>query len=256
MSEKKLKKISIIAHRGASGNAPENTLAAFKLALENHVDFIEIDVHLSKDSVPVVIHDNTLNRTTNGKGLVFEHELKQLKKLDAGSWFSKTHQGEKIPTLEEVINLTKGKCKLLIEIKHGSNRYPNIEELTLQIIHKLQVQNQCIIQSFDEDVIANLKKLKCSVEVHKLIEGDFPVKLYNIYSSINHKTKKGKASIGAINPNQSSVNQKFIKNIHKQKKKTFIWTVNDQKDMMRMIKMGVDGIITNYPEKLKKLIIQ
>ena len=249
------KKIAVIAHRGASGTAPENTLASIKLALEMHVDMIEIDIHLSKDSIPVVIHDETLNRTTNGKGKVKDFSVKELKKLDAGKWFSDKYINEEIPTLEEVIELTKGKCILLIEIKNGSSIYPNIEKITLNIIKNKNAQNDCIIQSFDDEVTRNLEKQNCTIQLQKLVTGNLRFIPFHL---VDTKIKFGSIykykNVSAINPNLNYVNKDVVNKIHTAGQKIFCWTVNKNKDMIRMIECGVDGIITNYPEKLIEIL--
>ncbi len=124
-----MKYTKILAHRGASAYAPENTMAAFKKAIEMNADGIELDVHLSKDGYIVIIHDERVDRTTDGKGEVKDFSLDELKKLDAGSWFSDEYKGEKIPTLEELLSLIKNtEIYLNIEIKAGYRVYPDIEE--------------------------------------------------------------------------------------------------------------------------------
>ncbi len=249
------KKIAVIAHRGASGNAPENTISSIKLALEMHVDMIEIDVHLSKDSVPVVIHDETLSRTTNGNGNVKDYSIKELKKLDAGKWFSEKYINEQIPTLEEVLEQTKGKCILLIEIKNGSSIYPNIEKIILNIIKDKNAENDCIIQSFDDEVILNLENQNCSVQLQKLVTGNIRFLPFHLVDS---KIKFGSIyrykNVSAINLNFKYVNKVVVNKIHAAGQKTFCWTVNKNKDMIRLIDCGVDGIITNYPEKLIEIL--
>ncbi len=245
------KKTAVIAHRGDSGNAPENTLSAIKSALNLKVDMIEIDVHLSKDSVPVVIHDHTLERTTNGKGKVKNYTINDLKKLDAGSWYSKKYSNEQIPTLEEVLNLTKGNCVLLIEIKNGSSTYPEIEKIVLNKIKENNAEKYCIIQSFDDEVLNNLDQLKCTVEIQKLVTGNIPFLPMHL---VDTKLKFGSIlkykKVSAINPNFKFVDRNITKKIHDFGKKIFVWTVNDQNEMSRLIDCGVDGIITNFPEKL------
>jgi glycerophosphoryl diester phosphodiesterase len=119
---------TIIAHRGASGSAPENTLAAIELAIANKADMIEIDIHQTKDGKLVVIHDDKLDRTTTGKGKINELTLEEIKKHDAGSWFNTSFSNEKVPELKEVLELINGKCKLLIEIKGKPSDYSGLEK--------------------------------------------------------------------------------------------------------------------------------
>src|SRR6266850_7844739 len=124
----------IIAHRGASGDAPENTMAAFRLAMDSGADMIELDLHLSKDSALVVCHDSKLNRTARIKKTIKQLTLKELKKLDVGSWFHPRFSGETIPTLEEVLKLTVNRIALNIEIKQGSSLYPGIEKQLIELL--------------------------------------------------------------------------------------------------------------------------
>ena len=254
MSNQKKRKVAIIAHRGASGNAPENTLSAVKLAIGIKVDMIEIDVHLSKDNIPVVIHDNILDRTTNGKGKVKDYTISDLKTLDAGNWFSKNYQHERIPTLEEVIDLTKGNCILLIEIKNGSSIYPNIENIIIDTIKNKKAEKDCIIQSFEDEVLDNLRKLKCPIEIQKLVTRDIPFLPLHLDSKLKFGSILDYKNVTAINPYYKSVNKDFVDKIHASGKKTFIWTVDKEIEMNRLINLGVDGIITNFPEKLKAII--
>ncbi|WP_267901414.1 glycerophosphodiester phosphodiesterase [Cohnella faecalis] len=124
-----------VAHRGWSGAAPENTMAAFEMALrEPNVNWMELDVHLSQDEVPVVIHDGTLKRTTNGKGKVMECTAEQLGKLDAGSWFSSSYAGEGVPTLAQVLELAAGRCNLNIELKDDGDDRRILAARTLETI--------------------------------------------------------------------------------------------------------------------------
>ena len=126
-------KLMIIAHRGGSKLAPENTIAAFKNAIAIGVDMIEIDVILSKDKEVVVIHDDKIDRTTNGSGIVKEMTLSEIQKYSAGSWFDEKYNDEKIPTLNQVMNLINGRVKLLIEIKGGDEEYPGLENKVVEI---------------------------------------------------------------------------------------------------------------------------
>lgn len=248
------KKTLVIAHRGDSGAAPENTLAAIQRAIEIGVDMIEIDVHLTKDGIPVVIHDDTINRTSDGKGRVRELTFEQLQKFDSGAWFSEKYKGEKIPSLQQVLSLIYGKCGLLIEVKHGSGKYPGIEKRVLDLIIKNNAQSWCIMQSFNSEVLSILSKLGSSIEMHKLVTGDIPL----LPLHVDYKLRKGRIyqyrNASGINPNHRFVNKKVVEKIHSLNKKIFTWTVNDDSVMKKMIAAGVDGIITNYPSKLKALL--
>lgn len=241
----------VIAHRGASGNAPENTLSAIKLALEQRADMIEIDVFLSKDGHIVVMHDETVNRTTNGKGKVADLTLAQLKQLDAGSWFSKQFAGEPVPTLAEVLATVQGKAQLLIEIKESGR---GISQKVDALVAQHQAQTWCIVQSFDNQVIENLRKINSPLPKHQLVVGNFP--LFLPY----HVNKKFSAGSVYQYPHAQSVNlmykfttRKVIKKLHSQGQKAMVWTVNHPDDLHRLMCMGIDGIITNYPDKARAI---
>lgn len=242
-----------IAHRGASGSAPENTLAAIKKALEIGADIIEIDVHLSSDNQLIVIHDNTLDRTTTLKGNVKDHTLKELKNADAGSWFSPEFKNERIPTLDEVLYTINGKAILLIEIKDGSEVYPGIEKLTVEAVKRNGAESWCELQSFSQIAVEKMLEEKSSMPVYKLVVGNVPL------LPLHHdgKMKSGSAyqykKVTGINPNYRFARKRILKKLHERNQKMYVWTVNDEKLMKKLLLWGVDGIITNYPEKLKAL---
>jgi glycerophosphoryl diester phosphodiesterase len=248
--------VKVIAHRGASGHAPENTFAAFRKALDIGANYIELDVHLSKDGEVVVIHDATLNRTTNGgKGKVCEKTLAELRQWNATAHFGQQYPDEKIPLLLEVLQFVKGKAILLIEIKADSRGrpYPAIENKILQIIKEHDAENWCEIQSFYDFYINGWKKLNSNIPVHKLlavpsamIYVDHKLRIGNLFRRNEHAQ--------GINAHHAFVTKRFFKKIHKQQHSTYIWTVNKQKDMERILKYRPDGIITNYPDRLLKLL--
>ena len=245
-------KVLVIAHRGASGIAPENTLAAVKAAIEMGVDMVELDVHQTRDDIAVVIHDKTVNRTSNGKGKVKDFTFDELQVLDSGSWFHPKFKNEKIPSLESVLQEVKGKVKLLIEVKE--TKYSGIEKNIVQLLNKYDAKNWCIIQAFETGVLNNIQKLDPSIEIHKLVVGDIPGLPLHIDNCLRTGNIYKYNNTASINPNFKFVNKKTIQKIHGQGQKINTWTVNEQGDMEKMIKMGVDGIITNYPDQLIKML--
>ncbi len=228
--------MKIIGHRGYSAKFPENTLMAFQGAIDAGADMIEFDVLLSKDHIPVVIHDDTLHRTTNGKGLVASLSLKELKKLDAG-------QGEAIPTLEEVLQLTQNKIPLHIEIKSeavAKNESGGIEELTLELAGKYNIESTCVISSFSTIPLARIRKINPRIAVahtfdHSLNDMDKntieKLKPQAIHLSI-HKIKSSDMDYASVNGLQVSV-----------------YTVNSPVQMKLAQDLCVDGIFTNEVEK-------
>jgi glycerophosphoryl diester phosphodiesterase len=244
----------VVAHRGASGYAPENTMAAIKKAITMGVDMIEIDVQLSKDKEVVLMHDLTVDRTTNGKGKVRDLYLEEIKKLDAGKWFSSEFSGEKVPTLEEVIQAINGQCKLLIEVKRVKSKKLEIENKIVQLINKYNAYNWCIVQSFETQVIKNIQELDKSIECHKLVTMNISVLPLHIDSRIKTGTIYKYKTVQSINPYFKMLNKRKVNKIHSRGQKIITWTVNEPEDMKRMIEMGVDGIITNYPDRLIQLL--
>ena len=160
ISSSSAKSIEIIAHRGASLLAPENTLSAIKLAIQNKAKIIEIDVQMTKDNQIVAIHDESIDRTTNSKGLIKDKVLAQLKIYDAGSWFSTKFKNEKIPSLDEVLNLIRGtEIELILEVKNVNNIYPGIEKTIVDNIKRSGIQNKIYYKSFTPAVLSRFRKL-------------------------------------------------------------------------------------------------
>jgi glycerophosphoryl diester phosphodiesterase len=230
--------IYILGHRGASGTAPENTESAFKKALQNGADGVELDIHLTKDKELVVIHDERVDRTTNGTGYVKDLTLREIKKLDAGSYFSPQFAREKILTLGEALEITNG-CKIInIEIKNNIIRYPNIEEKIINIIKQKKLEDKIICSSFNHYSIHIMKKLASEIKTGLLY-------LSTLYQPWVYAKRIG---ADAIHPYYFSVSSDIIKGCHKNKIKVNVWTVDDRDMIKEMIINQVDIIITNYPE--------
>ena len=250
---KQKRKIALIAHRGASDAAPENTLAAIKQALPTPAEFIEIDIHQTKDNQIVVMHDASVARTTNGKGNIADLTLAEIKKLNAGSWYDTAYQNERVPTLEEVLQVVKGQKKLLIEIKKGNDYYEGIENQTIALIQKYKAHNWCTLQSFYDPVLEKIWKNEISVPTHKLIVGKLPwLPLYYDHGfRWGNFDKYDRAS--AINVHHYFASKAFIRHVHTNGFKTFVWTVDDPEEINALIDRGADGIISN---KAASLLIQ
>lgn len=237
MEEKKRTKVW--AHRGASGYAPENTLEAFRMAIEMGADGIELDVQFTKDRQLVVIHDETIDRVSNGHGRVVDYTLEELKQFT----FNKTHpvyQDCRIPTLEEVLTLMKPTGMTVnIELKTGVNFYDGIEDSVLRLVDRLQMQEQVIYSSFNHYSIMKVKELCPDAHVGFLYcDG-------TLYMAEYAKANQ----VEALHPSLN--NTQYIDLIPDCKEMGIalhVWTVNDKNDMERMAKLGVDAIITNYPD--------
>jgi glycerophosphoryl diester phosphodiesterase len=200
------------------------------------------------------MHDLSVDRTTNGKGRVKDIEFNDIRKLDAGSWFSAEYSGEKIPTLEEVLEVINGKCKLLIEVKRVKTPKPEIEAKIIQLIDKYNAYQWCIVQSFETEVVKNIQQLDKNIECHKLVTMNLSVLPLHLDSRIKTGTIYKYKSVQSINPYFKMLNKRKVDKIHSRGQKIITWTVNDKEDMKRMIALGVDGIITNYPDKLIELL--
>lgn len=228
------------AHRGASAHAPENTLAAIRLAMEMGAEMCELDVQQTADDRLVVTHDDTLDRTTNGKGNVWEMTLAELQTYDAGSWFDSRFAGEKLPALEEMIALVRGKMSLNIEAKiHGHER--NVASLLLETLKRERFEAQCVVTSFDHKVVDEIKTLAPALQVGYIFG----------WREFSATVFCGKVEL--LSAHYSLVDVAFLERARAAGKKVHVWTVNDQWLMRRLIEQGVDGIITNYPDRLNAI---
>ncbi|MBR10045.1 MAG: hypothetical protein CMP48_20445 [Rickettsiales bacterium] len=248
----------IIAHKGASGIAPENTIAAIQLALDMGVDMIEIDVRNTHDEEIVVIHDATLDRTTNGTGLVHDYTLEEIRELDAGSWFGDArYAGEKVPTLKEVLDLVDGKCQVLIEIKHMDHpHYHDFAEKLIDVIREEKNGYEWIIlQSEEAEYLEAAHEYDDHVQTKKLMIGEDSTPLLAFY--IETKMHMGRAKeddrMKALNPEYHTLSTRRVFRMHARGFQVYTYSPNTESDMIKMLHMGVDGIITDYPDILVKI---
>lgn len=234
----------IIAHRGASFDAPENTMAAFALAKQLHSDYIELDCHLSKDQEVIVIHDASLDRTTSGKGLVSEADSSYLHSLDAGKWFSDRFIGEKIPFLKEVLLFSKeAHIPLYIELK-GDNLL--LADRTIALINEMQMQEHVVIQSFDSGLLKRCITLKPSITYEYLISSFSPQELL----------MAKELSVRAINVDGDLITDLALHTIQDAGFQVNVYTIDEPNLIRHFINIGASGIITNRPDlalNIKKL---
>ncbi|EJO5348919.1 glycerophosphodiester phosphodiesterase [Clostridium botulinum] len=235
----------ILAHRGASAYAPENTMAAFKKAIEMNADGIELDVHLSKDGYIVIMHDEWVDRTTDGKGEIKNFSLSELKNLDAGSWFSDKYKEEKIPTLEELLNLIKDtEIYLNIEIKAGYRIYPNIEKKVIDMLEKYKMLDRVIISSFDHYSLVRVKEINSNIKTGMLYEAA----LYEPWEYARS------IEVEALHPNYTTVTKQFIDKAYINNLELNPYTIDDDLIMKTLIKNKITSIITNYPDRAYNII--
>lgn len=230
----------IYAHRGSSIHAPENTLASFGKALEQGADGIELDVKLSADGEVVVIHDQTVNRTTSGQGRVNQLTLEQLRRLDAGSWMGSAFEGERIPTLEEVFELVGGRMVILIELTNYLSPFDGLPQKTVELVRKFKLQDSVIFISF---LPSNLKAVK----------SEWPAAPVGILSlrglpgMLPRSPISRRFSPDFSLPHYTDVTADFVAKRGQEGRRVNAWVVNTSDGMRNMIDLGVDGIITDDP---------
>ena len=230
----------IIAHRGSSGTHPENTMEAFDEAEKVGVDGIELDVQLSKDGFIVVIHDETVNRTTNGKGWIKDLTYCQLKKLDASNKFKKLFSVSRIPSLEEVCKWAlKNQLIINVELKNGLINYSELEEKVIQLIRKYQLENRVILSSFNHYSLVKCSKLAPEIETA-------PIFMEGLYEPWDYAKRLGASSIHPYHP---VATREMIEQSHDHGIAVRAFTVNKVKLMEELAKHNCDAIITDYPMK-------
>lgn len=252
MSKKENKNMIVIAHRGGASLAPENTLACFKKGMECGADMIELDIHLTKDNELVVCHDQTLDRTTTGKGKIRDHtleEIRQLSIIDANGNITE----EKVPTLQEVFSLAKewredrAPVKLLVEIKRTKNIYQGIEEKLADLIRLYNATDWVTVQSFNDFAIEKIHRLIPQVKVEKLAFYKFPFIPFIVDGfHISYFSYKKYQYVNSFNYYYRMVTPSLIKDIHNHGHEIKIWTLEGDNPGI-----DADGLITNRPDLLR-----
>ncbi|MGQ4648309.1 glycerophosphodiester phosphodiesterase family protein [Lyngbya aestuarii] len=233
------KTIYVTAHRGSSEDAPENTLSALNLAIQQQADYAEIDVQQTKDGSLVALHDSNLKRVAGVDRHIWELTDKEVSMLDVGSWFSSDFAGERVPFFGEVIDVVKGKLKLNIELKINGHEQ-NLAERITALIDDHGLEKQCVITSFNYEILAQIKALNQQIATGLIIA-------------------KSVGKLAELNIDFYSIHKRlatadFIKTAHDQNRDVHVWTVNKIKDMKKLLNLQVDNIITNRPETLKLLL--
>ena len=237
------KNIEITAHRGASLYYPENTMSAFIGAVEMNANWIELDVHQTKDQKLVVTHDANLKRVTGVNKKISDTNYADIEKLDAGSFFSDAFKGEKIPLLEDVIKYAKdNNIKLNIELKPTGNEI-DFERQVIKLINKYNYKDNCVIASFNYNILTNTKKIDSSITTVYVMS----LALGNILDLVN-------ADIYSIEA--SNINNELVNLIHDNNKRVFVWTINDDAVIRNMINYNVDNIITDDVKLVREIILE
>lgn len=233
----------IIAHRGASGHAPENTFAAFERAVQLGAGFIETDLQLTRDARFVAIHDASLERTTNGRGAVRDHTLAELRQLDAGMWFDRQYMDQRIPTLDEILEFASQQDVVFyLEIKYDSAW--GMHHALVGALGKAENAARTIVISFDPATLASVRRLEPAIMIGLLVEdatGD-PV--------------KAALEVGArqLCPRADLVTPELVERAHRADLHVVAWTINDADKMRAAIDTGVDGIMTDLPDRLRAVV--
>jgi len=239
-----VKQPAIIAHRGMVHEAPEHTLAGFSLAAAFDPDALEFDLQLSRDGRLVVCHDLKVDRTTDGRGRVCDLTLDELKKLDAGSWFGPEFAGERMPTLEEVLSLlarTGWDGTIYLELKTVRYDYPGIEEALAATLLEFGVAERTVVNSFNHHSLVRMHAALPGIRT-TCVDGSRMVRPWAYVQSI------GSAGYA---PHASAIDQELVDECHRAGIFVIAWTVDDAKEMLRLARLGVDGIITNRPDVMR-----
>lgn len=232
--------VTITAHRGSSGEAPENTMAAMERAVRDLADFVEVDVQETKDGVVVLGHDTTLKRVAGINRPISAYAFEDLEALDVGKWFSAEFAGEKIPTLEEVLEYCKGKVNVNIEIKNvGGNS--SLPDKVTALIQNYQMKEQCLVTSVRLSYLARVKELDPEIRTGYIVSAAYG----NYYSSDD---------MDFISLRSSFVTEGLVEAAHEKGKAVHAWTVNTKSEMERMKMLGVDNIITDYPVLAREIV--
>jgi len=236
----------VVAHRGASAEAPENTLAAFRRALEIGVDAVELDVHLTSDGELVVIHDPMLDRTTDGRGLVRDQTLAAMRRLDAGRWFGERFAGERIPTLAEALDLLRS-VRVIVEVKNGPIYYSGIAARVAAEVRSTG-HPSVTASSFDHPVLVELKaeatRLGTTMDAAVLFVGR-PVDPVGLALD---------AGADALHPHWAYLTPEMVGAAHAAALRVETWTVDDPLCLAHVVGMAPDGVMSNYPDRLREFL--
>lgn len=248
--------ITNVAHRGASGHAPEHTITAYKMGEQMHGDYIELDLQMTKDGKLIAMHDETLDRTTNGTGLVKDYTLEEIKQLDAGSWFNEKYPeaakdeyvGLKVPTLEEVFQIFGKNEKYYIETK-SPNVYPGMEEELLRLINEYRIdKDTLLVQSFSPESLIKMYQLDPAIKLVQLLWYESPAMISDAEIAAIKEYAVG------IGPNSTYLSQEYVQKTVNNDLEIHPYTVNEKEEMKKLIDWGVTGMFTNYPDRLHEVM--
>nr|WP_224768146.1 glycerophosphodiester phosphodiesterase [Metabacillus idriensis] len=256
MAKEKHKDIVNVSHRGASGYAPEHTITSYQMGDKMHGDYIEVDLQMTKDGKLIAMHDETVDRTTDGTGLVKDYTLEQIKQLDAGSWFNEKYPqyanqdyaGLKVPTLEEVFQKFGKNAKYYIETK-SPEVYPGMEKELLRLVNDFEINKKTLlVQSFSPLSLKTMNELDPSVKLVQLLS----YKTNAVITDAEIAAIKQYAM--GVGPNYTYLNQDYVQKVVGSGLEIHPYTVNDKETMKKLIDWGVTGMFTNFPDRLHEVM--
>ncbi|RKU05704.1 glycerophosphodiester phosphodiesterase [Candidatus Poribacteria bacterium] len=238
--------VANVAHRGASGNYPENTLIAFQKALEIGVDEIELDLYMTKDDHLIIMHDSTVDRTTDGTGAISDLTLVEIKALDAGVVFGERFRGEHVPTWEEALELVQGKVGLNVHLKEGGNPDGHYERKVAKALSDFHMVDDSILTCSD-----------ASVGIFAEIDSRIECRIFRANRTPEEYIRKSvEMGLRTMQPGRDITTRDFVQKAHAAGRIVHVFYADTPEDMRAYIEIGVDGILTNYPERLKTVLAE
>jgi glycerophosphoryl diester phosphodiesterase len=234
-------KVLVVGHRGALGYAPENTMASFEKGVECGADLLELDVHLTADGELAVIHDDDVSRTTDGRGAVRTMTLAELWRLDAGGWFNERYRGERMPSLADVLAWARSRVELLVEIKGGPLPAPGIEEKVVAAVRAHRMLDHVMVISFHHESVKRVKELEPSLATGIL----YSARLVDTVGAARA------ARADSVRPGWAYWTAELVEEVHAAGLVAHAWNANDEARMEYLVKLGVDSVGTDYPDRLR-----
>jgi glycerophosphoryl diester phosphodiesterase len=236
----------VIAHRGFSARAPENTLAAIRGAIEVGADMVEVDVTMTADGFAIGLHDDTLDRTTDGSGAPTDRSLAEIRRLDAGRWFGAEFSGERVPTLSEELETVRGRILINVEIKPEAIEHGAVERVA-ELIARFEMYDQVVVSSFAPEALRRMKTVDPAVVTITL----FNEELHHGRDPLEIVQEVGSRG---LNIAKDRVTSKLVDRCHRHGIPVGVYTVNKPSQMRRLIEMGVDSIFTDRPDRLIEVL--
>ncbi len=241
--------MTVIAHRGSSGTAPENTIVSFRRAAESGADWLELDARLTVDGELVVFHDRTLDRTTNARGRLVAHTARELSRFDAGRWFAPRYAGEHIPTLISVLDRMPARLGINIEVKTDGDRFwrSRTARKLAEVLSLHGHERPILVTSFNHLFLRGLRAIDASIAIGVLA---MPLRDAGVLPSHFARTLGARVYVCS----RTSLRRRFVRDAHRHAMKVYVYGVNTARHLTRPRRFGVDGVITNYPALMLRLL--